>query len=589
MVEEGLRIALVIRVSTDPQEKDGESLLTQKKAMTEAVAGSRGVVSGIYGGSEHATTGWERKELERLLRDAKDFPRPFDAIMVLNANRWSRDNEMSKSVLRFFREAGIRFLTPGREYNLHSARDRFELGLNVELGEYYAAELAERSQESKIHRAERIGAPTCGKLPFGRTWNGKEWGIDEAKQAMIEDVANRYLAGESLALLAEKNDINHSYLARIFRELCGPTWNQTFKIPHSDEKKTIVTSIPALLAPETIKAVAEKAKASRTFVHKASKHKYLLSGYVYCGACHSRLTGQPSGRSGIYYRHRSKKKLLKGTICPFEQGPMVERDQLEMSVLEILNETFGNPAAVERALSKTVPNEKKSKSLSREIDRTKRKVEEAEKARRRILSLVARGSVTEDQAADELTKISDQQRSFESHLAALESETSLFPTQDEIQAASRMFTASGRKKVDCRLWLARHTDSELHEMSWEDKRTFVEAVFHGNRRDGSPRGLYIYPVPGQERFRQKRWKYALFGGLPVMEGTRFCKPGPTPIDGVQCVTRCVTHSPRPFPPEHHFRLRSLPRRREYPQSFVAWGRPSRVLWCTTSSLVASPK
>jgi hypothetical protein len=49
-------------------------------------------------------------------------------------------------------------------------------------------------------------------------WDGGAWRIDPAKQAIIADIAARYLAGESLRKLADDHGINHSYLCTVLRD-----------------------------------------------------------------------------------------------------------------------------------------------------------------------------------------------------------------------------------------------------------------------------------------------------------------------------------------------------------------------------------
>src|SRR5262245_1842947 len=68
-----LRFAALVRVSTEKQERQGESLRVQRADCQAAVAALGGRVVAWYGAdaAEHATEGWERKELTRLLGDAK--------------------------------------------------------------------------------------------------------------------------------------------------------------------------------------------------------------------------------------------------------------------------------------------------------------------------------------------------------------------------------------------------------------------------------------------------------------------------------------------------------------------------------------
>ena len=86
----------LIRVSTERQEKQGESLRTQQTQLTQSAGEQLGTIACWYGGQEHATAGWEREQLDRLLAAAKRTPRPFDAVIVTHPDRWSRDNAKSK-------------------------------------------------------------------------------------------------------------------------------------------------------------------------------------------------------------------------------------------------------------------------------------------------------------------------------------------------------------------------------------------------------------------------------------------------------------------------------------------------------------
>ncbi|MBU3916239.1 recombinase family protein, partial [bacterium] len=88
-----IKFAPLIRVSTERQEKKGESLNTQKKQIIDYVDSLDGIIPDVcwqYTGQEHATPDQERKILDKLLTDSgKGF---FDAVIVCDASRWSRDN-----------------------------------------------------------------------------------------------------------------------------------------------------------------------------------------------------------------------------------------------------------------------------------------------------------------------------------------------------------------------------------------------------------------------------------------------------------------------------------------------------------------
>jgi DNA invertase Pin-like site-specific DNA recombinase len=126
-----LRFAALCRVSTEKQEKEGESLRTQKTEIEKAVK-QLGTIVEWYGGQEHATPGYEKKEIDRLLNDA--LKKKFDAVIVSDADRWSRDNAKSSAGLDIFKEHGIKFFVGTNDWNLYNPEHFLYLGMSSVTG-----------------------------------------------------------------------------------------------------------------------------------------------------------------------------------------------------------------------------------------------------------------------------------------------------------------------------------------------------------------------------------------------------------------------------------------------------------------------
>ncbi|MFO1095952.1 MAG: recombinase family protein [Planctomycetaceae bacterium] len=365
-----LRFGVLIRVSTERQERKGESLRTQEKQTSYAVTSMGGTVTRRYAGQEHATAVYEREQLEALLADAALRHPPFDAVMVADPTRWSRDNAVSQKGLEHLRDRGIRFFVLQQEYRLHEPHDLFVLALSSNIGGLQAGVQKQKSLLNRIERA-RAGVPACGKLPYGRTYDrdtGK-WGVDADKQRQIIEIARRYLAGESLPALARAYGHNHSNLHKLLTRRCGTGWMQRFDADDLDIHAEVPTTIPALLPDATIAAILQRAAANRTYLHgryRADANPYLLSGYVYCGACGYGMFGQTNHNGHRYYRHAHTTRVKACTCTP---RPWVRSDELEAAVVNQLFETFGNPAAVERALDECTPNHKEVAAARERVNR----------------------------------------------------------------------------------------------------------------------------------------------------------------------------------------------------------------------------
>jgi len=265
-----LKFAALRRVSTVPQKEKGESLRTQKTQIKEAVKHLDGTIIEWYGGQEHAVAGFEKTEIDRLLKDAQK--KKFNVCIVTHADRWSRDNEKSKQGLKIFRTQGIRFFVGLSEFSLFDPTQLFYLGMSAEIGGFQALDKKQRSLINRAHRAKR-GIPTCGKLPYGRTFDRKtgQWGIDKKKKAIIEDVTKRYLKGEKLSALAEEYGMNHANLHKILTKRSGEEWEQSFNSDELNIHEIVPTRIPRLLSEKTIKAIKERSAANKTYTHGHAK------------------------------------------------------------------------------------------------------------------------------------------------------------------------------------------------------------------------------------------------------------------------------------------------------------------------------
>src|SRR5262249_40552896 len=130
-------------------------------------------------------------------------------------------------------------------------------------------------------------------------------------QAMILDVANRFLTGEPLGKLAVEYGVAQSNLWKILRFRCGETWDQRFRSKKLNMDEMIPTTVPRLLDERTIRAIGEMLEARRTYLHRTPRPKndYLLSGRVFCAECGYCLTGQRDPRCDLsYYIHHTNRR-----------------------------------------------------------------------------------------------------------------------------------------------------------------------------------------------------------------------------------------------------------------------------------------
>lgn len=514
MLMKSMRVAVLIRVSTEKQEKKGESLHNQLRQIQAAVDRLGGEIYHVYGGQEHATPGWERKELNSLLKDAQRDPTPFDAVMVYDASRWSRDNAESKRGLEILRSNEIRFFTLSQEHNLHDPCATLFIGMATEFGEYQARMQKKKSVESCIERARRTGAPTGGKPPFGRKWDKQKevWEIIPEKQGMVQDVAERYLKGEAMSKLAKEYNVNHSNLHKILTKKCGDNYQIVWNLQDLKIEEQVTIKIPELLPKETILKINRKAKANKTYQHGRPKHSYLLCGYVFCAECGYAMFGQTNHNRKQYYRHAHTERARE---CPIKNPrPWVACEDVEHAVIEMLFDVFGNRSALLRAIEKATPNQEKLNRMREDHRRLVDEIKDVLNKRGKILDLITKGLITDSQAEQKLLDLKEYEQELKDRATQLDIQLGNHPSIEELKKISETASRKFRKKLSAK---PQADKANRKGMTWQDKRELIEHAFDGDSLDGRPHGVYIHVIDGQQKNRRKRWKVSLHG-QPMIEG-----------------------------------------------------------------------
>jgi DNA invertase Pin-like site-specific DNA recombinase len=516
-----LRFAALVRVSTEEQEKQGESLNTQRTDNERSVAQIGGEVVEWYGGQEHATPGWEHDEVNRLLRDAQR--KKFDAIVVAYIDRWSRDNSESNKGIGIFREHGIRFFVGTTEFDLFNPEHCFMLQVTTAVGEFQAAHQNRKSILNKIERAKR-GYAVAGNLPAGRTFDKKtgQWGVDAKFVAMVEEVARRYIAGESMAELAREFNVDHSSLHHTLTRRSGDTWVQKFHSKKLNIHHEEITEVPRLLPDATIRAILHRVQANKTYMHGPSKYQYLLSRMVVCNHC-NRPMGCQFANGVRYYRH--------APYFPNCLGGMVRADDLEEAVIRQLFECFGNPQAVQRAVDAATPDLDRVRDAQDRRTRIGTELDKLRAGRDRLLRLIVDGKLTETQAAKQLDELGDREAKLTEESDRLLEHLLRAPTAAEVAAVARQLSdwvdeVGNRHTNYRRVAIIREINRAYDAMTFDEKRTLAQMVFGGKRLDGNRMGVYVAKPPRQGRGHARPWDYTLHGHL-------ICKDGYIPMSQKQ--------------------------------------------------------
>jgi DNA invertase Pin-like site-specific DNA recombinase len=502
--------APLIRVSTEEQKKRGESLRVQKEQLTRAIEALGGEVYHWYAGQEHATPDSERRILEQLMRDAQAGK--FDAVIVADLSRWSRDNEKSKNYTKILQKSGVRFFEGTMEIDLFNPSHSLVLGMGVEIQEFFANQQAYKSILSRISRAKR-GWPACGKLPYGRTWNKltKVWDIDKEKQAKVKEIARVYLTGDySWEELGRMFGMNPANLGKTICYHCGEEWKQRFRSKRCNIDETVVTKVPRLLKEETILAFRKKSEQRNSWDKKGQKHPYLFARLIFDMDTGNSLIGGCNSMGRRYYKQ----------YCGSPNRYRANADVLEKAVLEELYVALGSKVNLHKAIFDGNPVGKVADKIQGDL---KSKRDELKLVEVRIENYLTAIGTSIDVPAliDRIKlKLEDLEARFNGladQITALEYQLNTLPTDEEIEAKRDKWAGL----LNAQLASSLDSGVPLLELPFEHQKKIIRLFFGGKDELGRRYGIYVKNLGGDPR----HYRFEAYGKLGKVFGWIEAKTG----------------------------------------------------------------
>lgn len=518
MTQNKLRFAPIIRVSTEKQRDRGESLLTQEKQIIKYVDSFGGIIPDScwsYSGQEHATPDQERTILDQLLKDSgKDV---FDAVIVCDASRWSRDNLKSTEGLSILKQQGIKFYVGMIEYDLFNPEHTMYLGMSAVIGQFHADQQSQKSILNRIERA-RQGIPTGGKLPYGRRFDKKKgtWQEnDKQKEENIIGAADQYLRGESLKKIAKVLDMNASNLWKILTKRSGEKWEIRFKSEKFNIDETVEMTIPRLLSQEKINAIKARTASNKTYTHGEIKYQYLFSRLIFDEDSGYALSGTPNALGQRYYR------TFKGNGHRF----MINSDVLEKAIIEQVSVAISCGKTFKKAVFDGKTTNQVEQELKLEIGSLKKQLKKVDVQISTMVTNLkkhpsSRKGRTGKKTDSEIKSLNEEWDNIEKKIKLRTAELDKLVTEQEIEAERVRIAKS---LVTRREKLLQHCREQVElvgfrmsigELPFEEKRHLVEMLFGGKDARGKRYGVYVKCLGG----KPKKFEWTAYGHLGYLDG-----------------------------------------------------------------------
>lgn len=326
-------VALYVRVSTEEQALNGDSLRTQRDELTKYALANNFHIIGIYEDDGFSATNLKRPALQRMLEDVKQGK--INRILITKLDRLSRGVRNYYKILDTLDENEVYWTTIFEKYDSSTANGRLHINIMLSVAENESAQTSERIRsvfKNKVQQKEIIS----GKIPVGYKKENKRLVIDESQKQFIIDTFEYFAKTGSVYKTFEYLSSNYfdiNYM-RTYRILTNKLYIGTKPTKYGDIEDYCEPIISKELFNK-VQNIIQKNERKRT----AKSDGFIFSGLLRCPECGYKLSAKYCKNlpptCTYYYMCNNNHLNKKCTNSKYLNEVKIEKKLLDIIVPEI--------------------------------------------------------------------------------------------------------------------------------------------------------------------------------------------------------------------------------------------------------------
>jgi site-specific DNA recombinase len=302
-----------IRVSDEEQAVEGYSITAQKALLDRKFAEWGATVAGVYIDDGYSAKDIRRPDLQRLLHEI-EIHRP-DFIAFWKLDRWTRAGRDWHALNDKLKPYGITLRSAlGENLSEGTAFERFNVGLNVLLGQFEREQVSERVHFVMMERHNK-GLRNGAKPPYGYDLVNGQLVINEEQAEIVRNMFNWYAYGDEkgsacgfrgIAVKLNRGKSREWTYSSVRYALMNPVycgklrWNYRKASGKPTGQEIIADSDHAPIIPVELFEKVYGEISARKIGGKAATSEYAFSGVLKCGRCGKAMVG--FNRGANFYR-----------------------------------------------------------------------------------------------------------------------------------------------------------------------------------------------------------------------------------------------------------------------------------------------
>lgn len=388
-----MKVAAYVRVSTDEQSEQGNSLTEQQERLEAYCTAMGWDEPQFYEDDGYSAKDLRRPELTRMLEDVKI--KGYDIIITTKLDRLSRRLFDILSVAEYLEKYDCYYASATEGFNTSTPSGRLVLQMLGMVAEFERERNSERVRDnmrSIARRGDRVITRPC----YGYDVKNGTYVINVEEAIFARKMRDWLFAGHGGREIAKRanklgsrtkegnlwNERTVRYYLR--REtLAGDiVYNRTYK-----KGTRIITRPPeewiwirnhhqGIFSREDNRKINRILDSRKTAGRHIDQSRYLLSGLVVCGHCGSKMNGKAERKKGDreprWFRYTCDGYLKKG-ICYHHWA---KRDAIEKLIIDRIQKlATAAPGSVELAVHKTEKKTDEKSTIKKQLESLDRRMQ----------------------------------------------------------------------------------------------------------------------------------------------------------------------------------------------------------------------
>lgn len=362
------RVALYVRVSTEEQAINGDSVEAQKEELIEYAKKQCYDVIGYYIDDGYSATTLKRPNLQRLLIDIEAGK--VDLVLFTKIDRWSRGVRNYYKLQDILEKHNVTWNAIFERYNTTTAEGQLHINIMLSVAENEAAVTSERIRTVFRSKLER-GEVCTGNVPYGYKIENKHMVIDEKEAEVVKEIFDTY--EENLSVIATTKHINRelSKSRRTIRRILG---DEIYIGRHKSQYGVQEDYCPSIIPKEQFERVQRLLSLNKPRrKHDLDDIPFLFKSIAKCRYCGKNMKGNKyikDGRLVIVYRcSKGKENRCVNRYTPSEK--VIEKFLLENLEKEIQKKKAIFKNKIEKIEKKRVNTDSVKAKLQKRLTKLK--------------------------------------------------------------------------------------------------------------------------------------------------------------------------------------------------------------------------